>query len=228
MDFQDLVDTPQKVKTLAGTLVFLVAFPVYFQVLPSLIGDDISGGGSSGLSGSLTVSFEESTTSLSESVTLGDGDSHDSFFDLMTESALSIGYVELEVSCVDNDDPGPGFTDTVEGVSDLIDVEGYASGHIEDQSADGSCSGGGNGGFSIRWDVTQNYTGEGYTEEDLNENEIRQLWDAEGRGMGSWIATITASIEAAPIAGGLIDSDEDFDITWTAVYFELSIESASS
>ena len=177
MDFQDLVDTPQKVKTLAGTLVFLVAFPAYFQVLPSLIDDDISGG-SSGLSGSLMVSFEESTTSLGESVTLGDGDSHDSFFDLMTESALSIGYVELEVSCFDNDDPGPGFTDTVEGVSDLVDVEGYASGPIEDQSADGSCSGGGDGGFSIRWDITPNYTGEEYTEEDLNENEIRQLWEA--------------------------------------------------
>ena len=130
MDFQDLVDTPQKVKTLAGTLVFLVAFPVYFEALPSLIDDEISGG-SPGLSGSLMISFEESTTTLSESVTLGDGDSHDSFFDLTTESALSIGYVELEVSCSDNDDPGPGFTDTVEGVSDLIDVEGYASGLIE-------------------------------------------------------------------------------------------------
>ena len=228
MDFQDLVDTPQKVKTLAGTLVFLVAFPVYFEVLPSLIDDDISGGGSSGLSGSLAVSFEESTTSLSESVTLGDGDSHDSFFDLMTESALSIGYVELEVSCSDNDDPGPGFTDTVEGVSDLVDVAGYASGHVEDQSADGSCSGGGNGGFSIRWDITPNYTGEDYTEEDLNENEIKQLWDSEGRGMGSWIATITASIEAAPVAGSFIDDNEDFDITWTAVFFELIIESESS
>ena len=146
----------------------------------------------------------------------------------MTESSLSIGYVELEVSCFDNDDPGPGFTDTVEGVSDLVDVEGYASGQVEDQSADGSCSGGGNGGFSIRWDITQNYTGEGYTEEDLNENEIRQLWDAEGRGMGSWIATITASIEAAPVAGSFIDDNEDFDITWTAVFFELIIESESS
>ena len=229
MDFQDLVDTPQKVKTLAGTLVFLVAFPVYFQALPSLIDDDISGG-SSGLSGSLMVSFEESTTSLSESVTLGDGDSHDSFFDLMTESALSIGYVELEVSCFDDDDPCPGFTDPVQGVSDLIDVAGYSSGHIEDQSADGSCSGGGDGGFSIRWDITPNYTGEDYTEEDLNENEIRQLWDSEGRGMGSWIATITASIEAppVPVAGGIVDNDEDFDITWTAVFFELSIEVASS
>ena len=41
MDFQDLVDTPQKVKTLAGTVVFLVAFPIYFEALPSLIDDDL-------------------------------------------------------------------------------------------------------------------------------------------------------------------------------------------
>jgi hypothetical protein len=223
MDFQDLVDTPQKVKTLAGTLVFLVAFPIYFQALPSLIGDDVSGGGSSGLSGSLTVSFEESTTSLSESVSLGDGESHDSFFDLTSEQELSIGFVELRVSCNDNDDPGPGFTDSVDGVSDLSDVEG-----IDDQSADGDCSGGGNGGFTIRWDVTPSYTGEDFTEEDMNENEIRELWNDGGLGRGGWIATITASIEAAPIAGGLIDNDEDFDITWTAVFYELSIEAASS
>jgi len=62
----------------------------------------------------------------------------------------------------------------------------------------------------------------------LNENEIRQLWDSEGRGTGSWIATITASIEAAPVAGSFIDDNEDFDITWTAVFFELIIESESS
>ena len=228
MDFQDLVDTPQKVKTLAGTLVFLVAFPIYFQALPSLIGDDVSGGGSSGLSGSLTVSFEESTTSLSESVSLGDGESHDSFFDLTSEQELSIGFVELRVSCNDNDDPGPGFTDSVDGVSELSDVGGHASGDIEDQSADGACSGGGNGGFTIRWDVTPGYTGEEFTEEDLDEDEIRELWNDRGKGRGAWIATITASIEAAPIAGGLIDDDEDFEITWTAVFFELSIEAASS
>ena len=228
MDFQDLVDTPQKVKTLAGTLVILVAFPVYFEALPSLIDDDISGSGSSGLSGSLTVSFEESTTSLSESVTLGDGESHDSFFDIMDGSELSIGFVELQVSCFDNDDPGPGFTDSVDGVSELSDVGGHASGDIEDQSADGACSGGGNGGFTIRWDVTPGYTGEEFTEEDLDEDEIRELWNDRGNGRGAWIATITASIEAAPIAGGLIDDDEDFEITWTAVFFELSIEAASS
>ena len=223
MDFQDLVDTPQKIKTLAGTLVFLVAFPIYFEALPSLIDDDSSGGGSPGLSGSLLVSFEESTTSLSETVTLSDGESHDSFFDVIVETGLSIGFVELQVSCFDNDDPGPGFTDSVDGVSDLSDVEG-----IDDQSADGDCSGGGNGGFTIRWDVTAGYTGDEFTEEEMDENEIREMWNDGENGRGAWIATITATIEAAPIAGGLIDSDEDFEITWTAVFFELSIEAASS
>ena len=42
MDFQDLVDSPQKVKTLAGSVAFLVIFPIYFAVLPSLIDEDIS------------------------------------------------------------------------------------------------------------------------------------------------------------------------------------------
>ncbi len=64
MDFQDLVDTPQKVKILAGTVVFLVAFPIYFAALPSLIDDDLEGGGSSGLSGSLLVCFVEVSTTL--------------------------------------------------------------------------------------------------------------------------------------------------------------------
>jgi len=222
MDFQDLVDTPQKVKTLAGIVIFLVAFPIYFEALPSLIDDDISGSGPPGLSGSLLVSFEESTTSLSESVSLNDGESHDSFFDLLAEPELNIGFVELQVSCFDNDDPGPGFTDSVDGVSDLSDIE-----EIDDQSASGDCSGGGDGGFSIRWDVTEGYTGDEFTEEEMDEGEIREVWNDGGKGRGSWIVTITASIEAAPLAGGLIDNDEDFDITWTAVFYELKIESAS-
>ena len=91
---------------------------------------------------------------------------------------------------------------------------------------EGACSGGGNGGFSIRWDVTTGYTGDGFTEEEMDENEIREMWNDEGNGRGVWIATITATIEAAPIAGGLIDSDEDFEITWTVVFYELIIEDA--
>mgnify|MGYP001234613746 FL=1 len=220
MDFQDLIDTPRKVKTLAGTVVFLLAFPIYFEAMPSLIDEDISGGGSSGLTGTLLVSFEEFETTSSESVTLGDGENYDTFFVFESiETGLSIGFVELQISCFDNDDPGPGFTDTVDGESDLSDLEG-----IEDQAADGACSGGGGGGFTIRWDVTENYTGADYTEDEMSESEIREIWSDNGKGRGTWAATITATIEAAPVAGGFIDDDEEYEISWTAVYFDLAIE----
>ena len=219
MDFQDLVDTPQKVKTLAGTVIFLVAFPIYFQALPSLIDDEVSIGGSSGQSGSLQVIFEESENTLSESVVLSDGETYDSFFDLILEDEVNLGYVEIEVSCVDNDDPGPGFTDSAEGQSDLSGVEG-----VEDKNAEGDCAGGGGGGgFSIRWDLIDNYTGSEYTEEEMSESEIRERWDDGGKGRGSWILEITAIIDTAPIAGGLIDNDEEFEITWTAVFFTILI-----
>lgn len=220
MDFQDLIDTPRKVKTLAGTVVFLLAFPIYFEAMPSLIDEDISGGGTSGLTGTLLVSFEEFETTSSESVTLGDGENYDTFFVFESiETGLSIGFVELQISCFDNDDPGPGFTDTVDGESDLSDLEG-----IEDQAADGACSGGGGGGFTIRWDVTENYTGADYTEDEMSESEIREIWSDNGKGRGTWAATITATIEAAPVAGGFIDDDEEYEISWTAVYFDLAIE----
>ena len=218
MDFQDLVDTPQKVKTLAGTVIFLVAFPIYFQALPSLIDDEVSIGGSSGQSGSLQVIFEESENTLSESVVLSDGETYDSFFDLILEDEVNLGYVEIEVSCVDNDDPGPGFTDSAEGQSDLSGIEG-----VEDKNAEGDCAGGGGGGFSIRWDLIDNYTGSEYTEEEMSESEIRERWDDGGKGRGSWILEITAIIDTAPIAGGLIDNDEEFEITWTAVFFTILI-----
>ena len=220
MDFQDLIDSPRKVKVLAGTVVFLIAFPIYFEAMPSLIDEDISGGGSSGLTGTLLVSFEEFETTSSESVTLGDGENYDTFFVFESiETGLSIGFVELQISCFDNDDPGPGFTDTVDGESDLSDLEG-----IEDQTADGACSGGGGGGFTIRWDVTENYTGAEYTEDEMSESEIREIWSDNGKGRGTWAATITATIEAAPVAGGFIDDDEEYEISWTAVYFDLTIE----
>ena len=61
----------------------------------------------------------------------------------MIETELSIGYVQLQISCFDNDEAGPGFTDAVDGESDLSDIEG-----VDDQTADGACTGGGNGGGS--------------------------------------------------------------------------------
>ena len=138
----------------------------------------------------------------------------------MIETELSIGYVQLEISCFDNDEAGPGFTDTVDGESDLSEIEG-----VDDQTADGACSGGGNGGFyevgrhrGLYW---RELLGAEYDRE-----RNQRLWNDGGRGRGAWIATITADIEAVPvpIAGEAIDDDEDFDISWTAVSYELTIE----
>ena len=188
--------------------------------MPSLIDDDMIGGGSPGLAGSLKISFNESVISLEESVVLEDGETHETLFVLITEPNMNIGYVELQVSCFDNDDPGPGFTDSVEGASDLSELDG-----IEDQTAEGQCSGG-DSGFTMRWDITDNYTGTEYTEEGGSESEIRDRWTDGGLGRGTWAAMLTADVNSppAPVIGQIIDSDEEFDITWTAVTYIVIVE----
>jgi len=155
---------------------------------------------------------------MEEHQVLGDGDTHDTYFDVTTE--LDIGYIELDVDCNDNDDPGPGFTDSADGSSDVSGAEG----EFEDQEASGPCSGG-DSGFTMRWDVTHNYTGQNITVEDMSEGELRSLWNDGGFGEGTWAATITAEINALPgPVGSIVDSDEEYDITWTAMTYELVLE----
>ena len=218
MDFESLIDTPRKQAMLGISIAFMIVFPLYFQVMPSLIDDDLlassSGGGARG---GWVVTFNEVSIELSESVNLGDGDSHDSFFDV--ESEFFIGYVEVFVTCNDNDDPGPGFSDSVDGTSDVSGVDG----EFDDQSDSGTC-GGGNSGFTMGWDVTSNYTGESYQIEDVSEGDIRAEWNDGGFGRGTWALTITADISAPPGIGGFVDSNEDYDITWTAVTYEVVLE----
>ena len=217
MDFEDLINTPRKIRMLSISVAFLLAFPIYFQIMPSLIDDEMMGGGSSGPSGKGTVGFVETPITMQESQVLGEGDTHDTFCDVRAE--LDIGYIELDVDCNDNDDPGPGFTDSADGSSDVSGAEG----EFEDQEAGGPCSGG-DSGFTMRWDVTHNYTGQNITVEDMSEGEIRSMWNEGGFGEGTWAATITAEISTAPIIGGFVDSDEEYDITWTAMTYELVLE----
>ena len=218
MDFEDLVNTPRKMKILGISVAFMLAFPLYFQLMPSLLDDDMIGGGSSGPSGDWEVGFAETPIIMQESQILGDGDTHDTFFDVMSE--LNIGYVELNVECNDNDDPGPGFTDSAEGNSDVSQVEGV----FEDLHDDGPCSGG-DSGFTLRWDVTQNYTGANYTATEMSESELRNMWVDGGMGRGTWAATITAEINSPPSPlGSIVDSDEEYDITWTAMTYELVLQ----
>ena len=186
--------------------------------MPSLLDDDMIGGGSSGPSGDWEVGFAETPIIMQESQMLGDGDTHDTFFDVMSE--LNIGYVELNVECNDNDDPGPGFTDSAEGNSDVSQVEGV----FEDLHDDGPCSGG-DSGFTLRWDVTQNYTGANYTATEMSESELRNMWVDGGMGRGTWAATITAEINSPPSPlGSIVDSDEEYDITWTVMTYELVLQ----
>ncbi len=218
MDFADFTDTPRKQGMLAGTIFFMLIFPIYFGMMPGLVEDEIIGGGSAGISASWSVSFIETEITENEVQTLGDGDTYDTFFDLMTE--MNIGYVELEVNCNDNDEAGPGFTDSVEGSSDVSQVEG----EFTDQNEDGAC-GGNDNGFNMRWDVTESYTGGNYTASDMSENELREIWTDGGLGRGTWSATITAEINSPPSPlGSIVDSDEEYEIRWTAVIYEVVLQ----
>jgi len=197
----------------------MIAFPSYFAVMPSLIDDEMVGG-ANGIKGEWMISFEETTETLSETINLADEESYDTFFDVVSE--INIGYVELSISCMDNDDPGPGFTDGMDVISDVSSVE---QGDFEDQSEQGSCNGG-NSGITMRWDVTSNYTGDNITQSETTEQEIRNQWTDNGFGRGTWAATITADISSppAPIVGNIIDSDEDYEIIWTVISYTVIIE----
>lgn len=197
----------------------MIAFPSYFAVMPSLIDDDMVGG-ANGIKGEWMISFEETIETLSETINLADEESYDTFFDVVSE--INIGYVELSISCMDNDDPGPGFTDGMDVISDVSSVE---QGDFEDQSEQGSCNGG-NSGITMRWDVTSNYTGDNITQSETTEQEIRNQWTDNGFGRGTWAATITADISSppAPIIGDIVDSDEDYEIIWTVISYTVIIE----
>ena len=217
-----MLDSPRKIGMLVGSLVFMLLFPLYFAWMP-LADESLVSGGSGG-QGEWLVSFSESEVIFEESTVLEDGDTHITEFIVGIEDLeeMEIGFVELEVQCNDNDDPGPGFSDSVEGVSDLMDVEGHDSGNIQDQSAEGECMGG-NGGFTMRWDVTPNYTGESFSITS-SQKTISETWNDGGFGIGIWSATLTAEVNSAPVVGQIVDSDEGFDIIWRMVTYEVIIE----
>ena len=123
----DMLDSPRKIGMAAGTVAFMFLFPMYFAWMP-LADENLVNGGSSG-QGEWLVSFSESESIFEESTVLEDGDTHMTEFIVGMEDLgdMEIGFIELVVQCNDNDDPGPGFSDSVEGVSDLLDVEGYSS-----------------------------------------------------------------------------------------------------
>jgi hypothetical protein len=56
----------------------------------------------------------------------------------------------------------------------------------------------------------------------MSESELREMWTDGGLGRGTWSATITADISSPPSPlGSIIDSDEEYEIIWTAVTYQL-------
>ena len=93
MDFEDLFNTPKKMRIAGISLAFMLAFPLYFHLVPTLLDDDMMGGGSSGPSGNWEVGFAETPIVLQETQVMGDGDTHDTFFDVASEMNLSLIHI---------------------------------------------------------------------------------------------------------------------------------------
>ena len=113
----DMLDSPRRIGMATGTVAFMLLFPMYFAWMP-LADENLVTGGSSG-QGEWLVSFSESESIFEESTVLEDGDTHMTEFIVGMEDLgdMEIGFIELVIQCNDNDDPGPGFSDSVEAVS---------------------------------------------------------------------------------------------------------------
>ncbi len=201
-----------------GSVLFMLIFPIYFSLVPSLVGLDDAGVSDS--SGTWSVSFmEETFTQTENSGELGDGDTYDSTFVLtedMIGSNRNVASVTFEVSC--NDDV-IGANDGASGESDLAAV----SGDIEDQSASGDC--GGSNAFSVTWNIVDGYDGQTYDTEGKM-SDITSQWSDNESARGDWFFSIAAEVNEVGciVIGPTCDDGEDYDVTWTAVVFELSME----
>ena len=219
VDMQEFFQDRRNQAMFGGTVLFMFIFPIYFALVPSLVGLD--GTGASDSTGTWEVSFtEEMFTQTENSGELGDGDTFDSIF-LLTEEMIgenrNVASVTIEVSCNDNDDVG--FNDGGSGDSDLAGV----SGELQDQSASGDCGGG--NAFSMTWDIVDGYDGVTY-EGEGKMSDITSRWSDNESARGDWLVGITADVAEAPFPASIANPDDgqDYDVTWTAVVFEVSME----
>ena len=207
---------------LGGSILFMLIFPVYFAMVPGLVGlDDASS--SSGPSGKWTVSFTEEMLTQSETTeALSDGDTEESLFSITEEMIgddKNLASVTITIECQDQGGAAPGTNNGVDTASDLSGV----SGELTDQNDGGNC---GNGIVaSMSWTLIDGYDGADY-EATGTESDIRASWMESDSGRGEWLVDLTADVQDdAGGAFGFLDSDEQtYDITWTAVIFEISME----
>ncbi len=195
------------------SVIFAIVFPAYFSVMANSA--DGSGGDASGAKGQWQVNFIQDNLTSEETMNLADGEQGDYFFDL-DSGDMMIGYVEITVSCNDNDDPGPGWTDSVDVTTDFSEVEGTP----DDESGSGSCNG---DAVSFTIQITPDWDGASYIADGVSKNDIEAQWTDGGNGTGEWLTSVTLDVSSAPIFGGIVDSDEDVTVSWRAVLYTLDI-----
>ena len=77
----------------------------------------------------------------------------------------------------------------------------------------------------MTWTIVDGYDGQTY-EAQGKASDIRSEWSDNGNARGDWLVGITADVSEAPFPANVANGDDgqDYDITWTAVIFEISME----
>ncbi|MEC7435449.1 MAG: hypothetical protein VYB27_00060 [Candidatus Thermoplasmatota archaeon] len=219
----DLAETFQDRRSqvmLGVSVFFMFLFPIYFAMVPGLVGLDDSSS-ASGPSGLWTVSFTEETLTQSETTdALSDGDTHEDTF-VITEEMIgdnkNLASVTMTIQCQDQGAVGPGQNNGVDASSDVSGV----GGELEDQTDGGNC---GNGNAaSMTWVLIDGYDGADY-EADGTESDIRSRWMDSDDGRGDWIVELTADVQNDLTGFFVASDDQTYDITWTATIFEVSMQ----
>jgi hypothetical protein len=212
---EKLFTSQRAITILVISVVFAITFPAYFSFMAS--NSDDLGGASSGAKGKWQVDFIQDNITSDETMNLGDGEQGDYFFEL-DSGEMMIGFVEITVSCNDNDDPGPGFTDNVDVTTDFSGVEGTP----DDESGSGSCNG---DAVTFTIQITPEWDGSSYIADGVSKNDIEAQWNDGGNGTGEWLTSVTLEVDnyPGPIVGGIVDSDEDVTVSWRVAVYSLEI-----
>ena len=220
MDLAETFKDRRSQVMLGLSVFFMFLFPIYFAMVPGLVGLDDSSS-ASGPSGLWTVSFTEETLTQSETTdALSDGDTHEDTF-VITEEMIgdnkNLASVTMTIQCQDQGAVGPGQNNGVDASSDVSGV----GGELEDQTDGGNC---GNGNAaSMTWVLIDGYDGADY-EADGTESDIRSQWMDSDDGRGDWIVELTADVQNDLTGFFVASDDQTYDITWTATIFEVSMQ----
>ena len=214
---QKLFGTQRAITMVVVSLMFAIAFPAYFSVMGGMV--EVMDGGSSGAAGNWQVNFTTTVSDISDSAMLSDDETHEWTYELDRSNLGDdemIAFVNITVSCNDNDDPGPGFSDSVDAETDVSGVEGG----FEDDAGSGNCNG---DAVDFSYVVTPEWSGAPYMVEDVSRNDILAKWDDGGNGTGEWLCSVTLEVNSTPGLGGFIDNDEEVTVTWTVTTYTVEI-----